>query len=402
MSTSRLTTRWIIGAFFLVVAAVAVVLLLDGSDARAATECCETTYSADKKTMTITGYVSYRGELLYMSVGGKKCLSKAGDQRAYIKSVIPTKFMPNGRHEISIVTKIKGKVHYSTQYFTISDSPAVLVEVAAPQQKIVKTSSPTIRVEQRGAVKSRICNLDGSATECAGSKFQLPELSDGPHVFQITVKGSDGFSSSDKKSFTIDTKPPSAPQVTGGGGEWTNETVELRARGSTDEGSGLRGYEWQRSTDGGATWGRVQKTDGVFVDREGETRFRFRAVDRIGRASEWVDAITRIDWSVPEGQALVTMTSGDPCTGTYPVTLTASGGTDAVSGVAGYHFSIQHADGTSANREEFGTSITLESPATYYVLVWVVDGVGHESYEAAQWSSSDGCPDPNDPSTGDS
>ncbi|MDQ3956948.1 MAG: hypothetical protein M3273_01365 [Actinomycetota bacterium] len=393
MSTTRLTTRWVIGAFFVILAAVAAVLLLDGSDAKAAPECCETSYSADGKTMTITGYVSYRGELLYMSVGGKKCLAKAGDQRAYIKSTIATKFMPNGRHEISIVSKVKGEVRYSTQYFTITDSPAVFVEVKAPEDKVVKTSSPTIGLDQRGAVKSRVCKLDGSAVGCAGSRFKLPELGDGPHVFQVTVKGTDGFSSSDKKSFTIDTKPPTAPEVVGGDGEWANETVDLRAKGSTDEGTGLRGYEWQRSTDGGATWGRVQKTDGVFVDREGETHFRFRAVDRIGRASEWVEAVTRIDWSVPEGQPAVTVTSGDPCTGTYPVTLTASGGTDSVSGVAGYHFSIyeQHDDGTSADRGEYGTSITLASPATYHVLVWIVDGVGHESYEATQWSTFDVC-----------
>lgn len=393
MPTTRLTFRHVIGAAVVVFAAVIAVLLLNADGAEAAPECCDTSYSKDGKTMYITGYVSYRGKLLYMSVGGQKCLARAGKNRAYIKSTIPTKLMPNGRHEISIVSKVNGEVRYSTQYFTISDSPAVAVDIGVPDDEFVRTSSPTIEVDERGAVKSRACTLDGSAIGCSGSDVKLSDVSDGRHVFTVTVRGSEGFSASAKRAFTIDTLPPTPPDVPGGEGEWTMEEVTLRATGSTDEGAGVKGYQWQRSTDGGSTWGRMQRGRETTVFAEGETHFRFRAVDGAGRASEWVDAVARIDLTAPTGMAALAVTAGDPCSEAYPVTLTASGGEDELSGIEGYHFMVfEQGEGASTNRSETGTSLTLEAPGAYYVVVWLVDAAGNQSSEGSEWSNWDGCP----------
>ncbi len=392
MSTGH-TVRRTVGLFAFALAAVGAVLLIRATDAEAAPECCKITYSADGKTMYISGYVSYRGKLLYMSVGGRKCLAKAGDNRAFIKSTIPTKLMPNGRHEITIVSKVNGKVRYSTQYFTITDSPAVAVEIKAPQADVVKAAPVTIKLGVRGVVKSRSCTLDGSPVRCPADEVELQGLSDGAHVFKVTVDGSDGYSSSAAKSFTLDTEAPSPPEVDGADGEWTNDSVVLRAGGSTDAGTGVQSYQWQRSVTAGSTWERLQEGREAVVNRQGETHFRFRALDGAGRASSWVDAVTRIDSTPPQGQPTLGVTSGDPCTGSYPVALTASGGTDTHSGVETYVFSIigYLEDGTREEREETATSVTLQSPGDYYVIVWIVDAAGNQSEEGLVWRTSEVC-----------
>lgn len=394
MTTTFFTTRRLLGAVVVVLAAAAGLVLLNATRAEAATtDCCKTTYSSDGKTMYITGYVAYRGELLYMSVGGQRCLSRAGKQRAYIKATIPTKYMPNGRHPISIVSKVNGEVKYYTQWFTIKDSPAVSVEVTAPKGKVVLTDSPTMKLAKMGAIKKSVCTLDGSGVGCGGAEVDLSGLSEGRHVFKATVKGRDGYSSTDKKVFKVDTQAPTAPTVTGGDGEWTNEMVELRASGSTDAGAGFKTYQWQRSTDGGATWGSIQKTVNTYVDREGETHFRFRAVDRAGRKSDWVPAVTRIDRTAPEGIPAVSVTDGDPCAGQFPVTLTGSGGTDALSGPTyRWHISEFRSDGTTVDSEEVGPAITLPDPATYYsVYVFLNDLAGNYGEEVAVWDNYANC-----------
>lgn len=383
--------RFFLGAAAIVLAAAAGLLLLHATRAEAATtDCCKTSYSADGKTMTITGYVAYRGELLYMSVGGQKCLSRAGEQRAYIKSVIETKYMPNGRHPIDIWSKINGKAVFTQQWFTIKDSPAVFVDVTAPKNNLVLSDSPTIRMKTMGAIKEQICTLDGNKVGCR-SELQLSGLSEGSHLFKAVVKGRDGFSWTDKKSFKVDTQAPTAPTVIGGDGEWTGDTVELRATGSTDAGAGFKTYQWQKSTDGGATWGAIQKTVNTYVDRQGETHFRFRAVDRAGRRSEWVPAITRIDRFGPDGEPVIQVTSGDACSGQFPIVLAGTGAVDEHSGPT-YHWyvQVQQPDGTYAATEQWGDSITLTDPGTYYVDVWASDLAGNDGMMTS-WDTFRGC-----------
>ena len=55
----------------------------------------------------------------------------------------------------------------------------------------------------------------------------------------------------------IDTVKPSAPAVSGGSLTWKNVAqIAISASGSTDQagGSGFAGYQYQVSTNGGATW----------------------------------------------------------------------------------------------------------------------------------------------------
>ena len=58
----------------------------------------------------------------------------------------------------------------------------------------------------------------------------------------------------------------------------------------------MAGYEYEQSTNGGATWSPLPTSGAALtVSGEGETLVRFRAVDNVGRASGWVQATVRID-----------------------------------------------------------------------------------------------------------
>lgn len=86
----------------------------------------------------------------------------------------------------------------------------------------------------------------------------------------------------------VDLTPPSTPVVVGGSADWrTLGRVELRASGSVDTGSGLAGYEWRSSLDGGTSWSEANPGSVVAVEREGETLVAFRAFDHAGNRSGW-------------------------------------------------------------------------------------------------------------------
>ena len=391
MEATTPTTRRLplyLGAVAVALVAMAGFLLLNATRAEAATECCKTSYSNDGKTMTITGYVSYKGELLYMSIGGQKCLSRAGDHRAYIKSVIDTKYMPNGRHPISIVSKVNGEVKYFTQWFTITDSPAVSVEITRPEKSMVLTSSPTIGLKKMGAIKSQVCTIDGSETGC-GSEVNLSNLSEGAHVFKAVVKGRDGYSSTDRKEFKVDTQPPTAPTVSGSSEEWVADYVELRASGSTDP-SGIARYQHRISPDGGATFGPIKRGASYEVWHEGETFVQFRAKDRAGRVSEWVNGIARVDSAMPSEPVITQSNGTNGCDAVFPLTLTATA-TDEGSGIDRYEWTVRvyPPSGEYYQYTYVGDSLELTEPAYYVVDVQAFDNAGSPSVFRS-WSN-DSC-----------
>jgi hypothetical protein len=387
LSTTRF--RFLLGAAVVVLMVAGGFLLLNATRAEAATtDCCKTSYSNDGKTMTITGYVAYKGELLYMSVGGQKCLSRAGNQRAYIKSVIATKYMPNGRHPISIVSKVNGEVKYFTQWFTITDSPAVSVEVTAPKKNLVLTDSPTIRLEKMGAIKEQTCTLDGTSVGCK-SEMTLSNLSEGGHVFKAVVKGRDGYQSTDKKEFKVDTQPPTAPTVSGSSEGWAADYVELRASGSTDA-SGIASYQHRISPDGGATFGPVKRGAVYEVWHEGETFLQFRAKDRAGRVSEWVDAVARVDGAMPSEPVITQSNGTDACDAVFPLTLTATASDDG-SGINRYEWRVMvyPTSGEYYEYTHIGDSLELTEPGYYVVDVQAFDDAGNPSVFRS-WSN-DSC-----------
>ncbi|MDX6533284.1 MAG: large repetitive protein [Gaiellales bacterium] len=147
----------------------------------------------------------------------------------------------------------------------------------------------------------------------------------------------------------IDKTAPTAPGVTGGGAAWSKTPVIItNSEDSTDSTSLVdpAGYEFQTSTDGGASWSTPQADQAhtVTVSTEGITLVRFRSHDRAGNASDWTDPLidgagsARIDTTAPAVPA-VTGIIGWSKAASVNVAVTSTGdtlGATAYSGLAHY------------------------------------------------------------------
>jgi hypothetical protein len=133
----------------------------------------------------------------------------------------------------------------------------------------------------------------------------------------------------------IDTVKPSAPTASGGSLTWMNVAqIAISASGSTDQagGSGLAGYQYQVSTNGGATWAAEVAGSSFAVVNQGQTLVHFRSVDNAGNMSDWAPTVNgatntaRIDRSAPSAPKV---TGGGGATNCYlRKTVTASGSSE--------------------------------------------------------------------------
>jgi hypothetical protein len=90
----------------------------------------------------------------------------------------------------------------------------------------------------------------------------------------------------------LDRTPPPLPTVSGGQGAGTcKHKLTVSASGSVDPLSGLFGFDYRLSTNGGATWGAtVTNKSSVSLTTTGTYVVQFRAVDNAGNASAWAPA----------------------------------------------------------------------------------------------------------------
>ncbi len=137
-------------------------------------------------------------------------------------------------------------------------------------------------------------------------------VSDGVYDVRVVTTDNAGntFTSSSVTNVRVDNTAPSTPTVSGGSLSWQSvASVAASASGSTDVGgSGLSGYEYRSSTDGGASWATAT-TGGAtaIVTEQGETILQFRSIDLAGNVSAWAPAsltagsTVRIDRTAPGG-----------------------------------------------------------------------------------------------------
>ncbi|HKV67738.1 MAG TPA: hypothetical protein VJN72_06585, partial [Gaiellales bacterium] len=177
----------------------------------------------------------------------------------------------------------------------------------------------------------------------------------------------------------LDTTPPTAPLVAGGTGGWsTAASVPVTASGSTDSpGSGVAGYQFETSTDGGSTWSAPAAGASTPISAEGTTLVRFQALDNAGRASAWTQVSVQLDRIPPStptvsGGALAWSTAASR-------TITASGSTDASSGFAGYEHRFSIDGGGSWSSPVSGTSLQVPTEGETLVEFRSVDAVGNAS-----------------------
>ena len=91
----------------------------------------------------------------------------------------------------------------------------------------------------------------------------------------------------------IDRGIPTAPTVSGGSLAWQNvASVTISATSGTDSGSGLAGYQYRLSIDGGASWGSPVSGAAATISAQGETLVQFRSIDLAGNVSAWAPGTT--------------------------------------------------------------------------------------------------------------
>jgi hypothetical protein len=181
----------------------------------------------------------------------------------------------------------------------------------------------------------------------------------------------------------IDRTNPSDPSVSGGSLTWqSTASVTVSASGATDSGSGVDHYESEVSTDGGATWSSPAQGASFALTAEGETLVRFRAVDSAGNQSDWAPAAAdaestvRIDRTAPSNPTV----AGGSATwqSIAGITISASGSTDAGSGIASYQYRTSP-NGTSWSAAAAGTSVQITAQGTTFVQFRTLDNAGNAS-----------------------
>ena len=182
----------------------------------------------------------------------------------------------------------------------------------------------------------------------------------------------------------IDTVKPSAPTVSGGSLTWKNVAqIAISASGSTDQagGSGFAGYQYQVSTNNGATWTAPAAGSIDTVLSEGQTLVQFRSVDNAGNVSPWTPAVNgatntaRIDRSAPSAP---TVSGGGGATNCVrKKNVNASGSSDGVgSGVAHYQYRVSKDNGATWGVTTSGSVAKFATTGVYVVQFQAVDNVG--------------------------
>ena len=187
---------------------------------------------------------------------------------------------------------------------------------------------------------------------------------------------------------------PTAPTVTGGGTAtaWQNvASVTVDAAGSTDAGgSGFAEYQVRWSSNGGLTYGAVSDASTLPVSNEGNNWVQFHSVDNAGNVSAWVTAYARIDRTVPTAPNVVG--GGSLWKAGTSVSVSATGSSDAGSGIANYEYQTS-TDATTWSAATAGSRATITTPGHSYVRFRAVDKAGFVS----AWSQTDVWFDGGDP-----
>jgi hypothetical protein len=159
--------------------------------------------------------------------------------------------------------------------------------------------------------------------------------------------------------------------------------IAISASGSTDQagGSGLAGYQYQLSTNGGATWTAAVAGNSSTVVNEGQTLVQFRSVDNAGNVSAWTPSVNgatntaRIDRSAPSAPTVTGGSGATTCA--RRKTVSASGSSDGVgSGVANYQYRVSPDNGVTWGVTTSGSSVKLATRGVYVVQFQAVDNVG--------------------------
>jgi hypothetical protein len=152
----------------------------------------------------------------------------------------------------------------------------------------------------------------------------------------------------------------------------------VNAGGSVEAGSGLAGYRYQTSTNGGLTWSASTTGTSVVISAAGDNWVRFQSWDAIGSTSPWTTTQVRLDRSAPT--APVVAGGSLSWLSISSTVLTASGSIDSGgSGLARYEYRTAVNGGAWSTTVTTGATATITAEAATVVQFRAVDGTGNVS-----------------------
>jgi len=189
----------------------------------------------------------------------------------------------------------------------------------------------------------------------------------------------------------IDRTAPTGMSVTGGSNTWFNAASgAVSGAGAVDALSGVAGYEYRTSTDGGTTWGTATSGATATITAEGDTIVQFRATDAAGNAQSWFPvarsaaSTVRLDRAAPTTDSV---TGGSlSWQDVASVTVTGSGATDAGSGIDRHEYRTSTDGGTTWGSATTGTSVAISAEGETLVQFRAVDVAG----TAGAWAPAAG------------
>jgi hypothetical protein len=185
----------------------------------------------------------------------------------------------------------------------------------------------------------------------------------------------------------IDRVAPSV-SLSGATGAWTSAASVTVTATPTDASSGVATTQYRTSLNGGV-WTSATTGSSVVVSAEGETLIEFRATDVAGNVGAWTTAVSggsgsvRIDRGGPSTAPAVSGATG-AWSSSASATVTASGSSDAASGLAGYESRTSTNGGGSWSAATAGASRMISAEGETLVQFRALDAVGN----SGPWSTA--------------
>jgi RHS repeat-associated protein len=325
--------------------------------------------------------------------------------------------------QFAAVDSIGGSSHTSTYYPASgfpTDPSTAKIDTTAPSAPFVSggslswqnVSSASVAASgstDTGFTSSGVDHYQYRESTDGGSTWSSPTNDDVDHVVtegetlvQLRAVDAAGNTSTwapssngASNTIRIDRTNPTAPtSVTGGSLSWQSvSSATITASGGSDA-LDLDHYDYETSTNGGSTWSSPSAATNAgsgnwttSVSAEAETVVRFRAVDGAGNASGWVPSsngagnTARIDRTNPTAPSL-SGASGS-WQQTDSVAVSASGSTDAGSGVDHYESEVSTDGGSTWSTAASGASAAVTDEGVTDVRFRSVDAAGNVS----SWTS---------------
>jgi hypothetical protein len=257
------------------------------------------------------------------------------------------------------------------------------IMIVSHPAKATRSRTASFRWKVAGRPSRVVCSLGRRAFTRCHQPARYAKLADGRHRFRVRVISRSAASTATYR-WRVDTVAPKSPQVTGGSAAWQSVAqVDVAGGSSTDSGSGVAGYEFRLSGDGGVTWSAPISGTLAAVVGEGETFVQFRARDRAGNVSAWAPALgdagtVRIDRTAPSDPLI----SGGSLEwqNAASVAVSAAGAIDiGGSGFAGYQYRTSSDGGVMWSSPSPGAIVEVSADGETLVEFQALDAAGNAS-----------------------